>query len=245
MKNLIKLLRDNAQVERKPLALVRNDAGTEATLYIYDTIDPYWGVNAQDVAKQIAGLDSAITLNLRINSPGGDVFEARAISSQLKQFGGKVVAYIDGLAASAATTIAMAADEVVISQGSFFMIHNAWSVVIGNKADMTEMASLLDKVDGAIVGDYATKTGKPLDEIAAWMAAETWFTAQESVDNGFADRIAGGDAGAPASNKWNLAAYDKTPKALIDPSPAPQASEPDWSAIHANNQRRLRLLNLA
>lgn len=241
MKKLMNLLRDNAQAERKPLNLVRNDSGSEATLYVYDTIDPWYGVNAQDVARVVAGLDMAVTLNVRINSPGGDVFEARAISSQLKQFGGKVVAYIDGLAASAATTIAMAADEVVISDGSFFMIHNAWAMAIGNKVDMTEMATLLDKIDGAIVNDYTGKTGKSIDEVKAWMDAETWFTAQEAVDIGFADRMAGSSSAASA--KWNLAAYEKAPKALLEQEPA--KDEKDWSAVHANNERRLRLLQVS
>lgn len=241
MKKLMNLLRDNAQAERKPLNLVRNDSGSEATLYVYDTIDPWYGVNAQDVARVVAGLDKAVTLNVRINSPGGDVFEARAISSQLKQFGGKVVAYIDGLAASAATTIAMAADEVVISDGSFFMIHNAWAMAIGNKVDMTEMATLLDKIDGAIVNDYTGKTGKSIDEVKAWMDAETWFTAQEAVDIGFADRMAGSSSAASA--KWNLAAYEKAPKALLEQEPA--KDEKDWSAVHANNERRLRLLQVS
>lgn len=241
MKKLMNLLRDNAQAERKPLNLVRNDSGSEATLYVYDTIDPWYGVNAQDVARVVAGLDKAVTLNVRINSPGGDVFEARAISSQLKQFGGKVVAYVDGLAASAATTIAMAADEVVISDGSFFMIHNAWAMAIGNKVDMTEMATLLDKIDGAIVNDYTGKTGKSIDEVKAWMDAETWFTAQEAVDIGFADRMAGSSSSASA--KWNLAAYEKAPKALLEQEPA--KDEKDWSAVHANNERRLRLLQVS
>lgn len=243
MKKLIQLLRDNAAQERKPLQLVRAEASADATLYIYDVIDAYWGVSAQEVAKSIAGLDATTTLHLRINSPGGDVFEARAIAASIAQFGGKTIAHIDGLAASAATTIASAAQEVEIVDGGFYMIHNAWTFAMGNKHDMRTTADLLDKVDGAIVADYARRTGATTEQVIAWMDAETWFTAQEAVDNKFADRLApSGQAGASnaSARQFNLAAFDKTPQALLAPQP-PQINE---GAVRAHNERRLRLLEL-
>lgn len=243
MKKLIQLLRDNAAQERKPLQLVRGEASADATLYIYDVIDAYWGVSAQEVAKTIAGLDASTTLHLRINSPGGDVFEARAIAASIAQFGGKTIAHIDGLAASAATTIASAAQEVEIVDGGFYMIHNAWTFAMGNKHDMRTTADLLDKVDGAIVADYARRTGATTEQVIAWMDAETWFTAQEAVDNKFADRLApSGQTGASnaSARQFNLAAFDKTPQALLVPQP-PQINE---GAVRAHNERRLRLLEL-
>jgi ATP-dependent Clp protease protease subunit len=243
MKNLMQLLRDNAGTERKPLNLVRSEGAKEATLYVYDVIDSYWGVNAQDVAKAISGLDADTTLHLRVNSPGGDVFEARAIAASIRAFGGKTVAHIDALAASAATSIAIACDEVEISDGGFFMIHNAWTLAYGNKDDFAETISLLTKIDDGIVADYSQKTGKSADEIVAWMNAETWFTAQEAVDNGFADRM----APAPEKKKnttgksWNLAAFNKAPKALTEPpEPEPDVDE-RLAAAHAHNVRRMRL----
>lgn len=241
MKKLMQLLRDNAAAERKPLNLIRDEAAAVATLYIYDVIDAYWGVAAADVSKVISGLDAAITLRLRINSPGGDVFEARAIAAAIQQHPGKTIAAIDGLAASAATTIAAAANEVEIVDGGFYMIHNAWTLAMGNKHDMTSTAALLDKVDGAIVADYAKRTGKSNEEIAAWMDAETWFTAQEAVDNGFADRIAqpAGDAKNAAARQFNLAAFSKTPQALLAP-PEPAI---DAAALRAANERRLSLFS--
>src|SRR3954471_4637366 len=106
MKRLMQMLRENASTERKPLNMVRAEGSTDATLYVYDVIDSYWGVNATDVSKAISGLDPSTTLHVRINSPGGDVFEARAISAAIRNFGGKTIGHVDGLAASAATDIA-------------------------------------------------------------------------------------------------------------------------------------------
>jgi ATP-dependent Clp protease, protease subunit len=253
MKKLVQLLRNNASTTRAPVALVRAEDSADATLYIYDVIDAYWGINAREVAQAIAGLDSASTLHLRINSPGGDVFEARAIAAAIAQHAGKTVAHIDGLAASAATTIAAAADEVEIVEGGFYMIHNAWTFSMGNRHDLRETANLLEKVDGAIVADYATRTGATPEQLAQWMDAETWFTAQEAVDNKFADRIAQpaskGDNKATASaaatpRTFNLDVYDKTPQALLEPAPAPNNITPDSAAVRAANERRLRLLSI-
>lgn len=249
MKRLMQLLRDNAALDRKPLALVRNEGETAATIYIYDVIDPYWGIGAHEVAKAVAGLDATTTLHVRINSPGGDVFEARAIAAAIQQHPGTVVAHIDGLAASAATTIALAAGEVEIVDGGFFMVHEAWSIVLGNKHDMTAMAGLLVKVDDTLANDYMKKTKKSRGEVDAWMAAETWFTAQEAVDAGFADRLvakvektSNRATGQPQAARFNLAAYDKTPVALLQ-APAKQA-EADAAAQLAHNARRLALYEI-
>lgn len=249
MKKLMQLLRDNASTERPPLALVRADGSSDATLYIYDVIDAYWGVSAKDVAQAIAGLDASVTLHLRITSPGGDVFEAVAIATAIKQHAGKTIAHIDGYAASAATTIACAANEVEISDGGFYMIHNAWTLAMGDKQALRDTANLLDKVDGSIVNTYAQRTGKTAEQLVAWMDAETWFTAQEAVDNGFADRIAaadskGGKAGNATARQFNLAVYDKTPQALLEPPKPPADPTPDYAALRASNERRLKLLSI-
>jgi ATP-dependent Clp protease, protease subunit len=247
MKKLMQLLRDNAAKDRQPLNLVRAEGNTtDATLYIYDVIDAWWGVSAQDVAKAIAGLDASTTLHLRINSPGGDVFEATAIAAAISQHTGKTIAHIDGLAASAATTVASAADEVEISDGGFYMIHNAWTLAMGDKTALRDAAGLLEKVDGSIVGTYARKTGATAEKIVQWMDAETWFTAQEAVDNGFADRLASPAQKAEnaSAKAFNLAAYDKTPKALLEPAELQEPKQPDFAAMRAANERRLRLLRI-
>lgn len=245
MKRLMQLLRENASAERKPLNLVRAEGSTDATLYVYDVIDSYWGVNATDIAKAISGLDASTTLHVRINSPGGDVFEARAISAAIRNFGGKTIGHIDGLAASAATDVANACDEVEMASGSFYMIHESWTVAIGNKEAMTETAGLLAKIDDSIAAEYAKRTGKSLDEINAWMSAETWFTAQEAIDNGFADRMAPEKAKNATGKTWNLTAFEHAPAALTEPAEPVIPFDEQVATARANTARRLRLLELA
>lgn len=224
MKKLIQLYLDNAKREKQPVNLVRNE--TEATIYIYDVIDPYWGISAKGVIEALTLAADATTLHIRINSPGGDVFESRAIIEAIKRFVGKTIAHIDSLAASAATSIALAADEVEISDGGFFMVHNASGMVWGDKTDMRETADLLERVEGVIAAEYAAESGQDISKIVEWMDAETWFTAAEAIDAGFVDRLAA--TATKAKNTWNLAAYAKAPAALaapIDPDPVPVKQE--------------------
>jgi ATP-dependent Clp protease protease subunit len=214
MKNLMALFMANQQ---KPRDLRVENAGKEATVYIYDVIGGwYGGVDAQAFAQQIDAID-ADTINVRINSPGGDVFDGRAIATALKNSKARVVAHIDGLAASSASWIALAADEVVMAQGAFFMIHNSWTMTMGDKRDMTDSAKLLDQIDASFVADYAKRTGQPESQISDWMNDETWFSADDAVKNGFADRIHDGEKAT--GNTWNLAAYANAPKELVEPQP--------------------------
>lgn len=194
-------------------------ADDTATIYVYDVIDAYWGVSASDMAKTLAGI-TASNIVLRINSPGGDVFEARAMMAQLAGHGATITAKIDGLAASAASFLALAASSVEIAEGGFFMIHKGWTWMMGNADDFRDATTLLDKVDASIVDTYAKKTGKSDDEINAWMKAETWFSAQEAIDAGFCDSIIPTTAAAKANARaFNLTAFDKAPKALTEPAP--------------------------
>lgn len=247
MRKLLQLLRDNAAQERKPLNLVRNEDAGEATIYIYDVIDSWWGIAALQIAPVIAALDPSHTLHVRVNSPGGDVFEGRAIRTAIRQFKGKTIGHVDGLAASAATTVVDACDEVEISEGGMYMIHNGWTYAMGNKHEMRKNADLLDKVDAAIVADYARRTGADADQLVSWMDAETWFSAEEAVEHGFANRLATvPEKGTENSGarKWNLTAFDKVPKALLE-EPKPPVIEPDFAALRAHNERRMRLTQLA
>lgn len=233
MKKLYQLLRNNAAA---PAPLRAENKDQEATLYIYDVIDSFWGVRALDVATFLVSLAAGTRLNVRINSPGGDVFEARAISTAIKNFKGPKTVYIDGLAASAATTIALAGDSVEIAEGSFFMIHNAWTLAMGDKNSLLETAALLDKVDAAIAADYSKKTGKDNAAIAELMNAETWLSAQDAVDQGFCDKLQEGSQ-ANDLKQWNLSAYDKAPK-LESKIP-----EPNFEQVRAQNERRLQLFS--
>lgn len=226
------------------------NAGGEATIWIYDFLvdseeeASWWGgVSAEGVAKEIASLDVS-TINLRINSPGGSVFAGRAIEAAIRASKAKTVAYVDGLAASAASYIAIAADEVVIQDGAFFMIHCAAGICWGNAADMVDYAALLEKIDGSIAGTYARRAGGEADEWLEKMQAETWFTADEAVAAGLANRIADGeDVEAENVGGWNLSAFAHAPAAAvaIRMPPAKPANENTEMTEHRHRQIRAAL----
>lgn len=214
---LLNLIRDNMN---KPRSFDVKASGDQATIYLYDAIDPWWGISAEAFAQQLNAV-TAPTINLRINSPGGDVFEARAIVTAIRQHPANIIAHVDGVAASAASYIALAANEVEISDGAFFMVHKAWTFEMGNADDLRKTAGLLDQIDDSIANDYAARTGKSKDQMLALMTAETWLTATEAKDIGFADRIAAA-ASTENSARWNLSAYANAPKALTErPAPEP------------------------
>ncbi len=211
MHPLQKLLADN-----RGRGLFRAEAsGNEATLYLYDVIvsDAFWGgVCAADFVRELVGLQ-AQTIHLRINSPGGEVFAAQAMAQAIREHPANIIAHIDGYAASAASWVALAADEVVISEGGFFMIHKAITMAYGNANDMLETAALLEKVDGTLVDTYARETGQDAQQIADWMAAETWFNAEEAVQYGFADKCATPDKKkAKNLTQWNMSAWAHAPQ---------------------------------
>lgn len=238
MNKIMQLYRDNEKREKQPVNLVRN--ASEASLHIYDVIDAYWGVSALSVIDAIAQAGDAKTLNVYINSPGGDVFEGRAIMAAISRFKGNTIAHIDSLCASAATSIALACNEVEMSEGALFMIHNASGMAWGDKTAMRDTANLLEKVEGSIITDYTNKTGKPAEEIAAMMDAETWMTAKEALDNGFIDRIA--KANTDTKNTWNLSAYTNAPKPIENSVEVPEIEpkvipEPEYSATQTNRNK--------
>lgn len=227
MKNrLNKLYADNRKAGARKFEVVAKAESADVEIFLYDHIvsseeeAEWWGgVAPESFVKAVYGVDKDATINLHINCPGGSVFAARAMEQALRMHKGRVVVYIDGLAASAATFIAMAGDEVVMAKGAMFMIHKAWTGMWGNSDDLRKEADLLDKIDGTLADTYAEKTGKEVAEISAWMAAETWFTAQEALDAGFADAIAENEAKASA---WDLSAYTNAPKAAKAPTPEPE-----------------------
>ena len=124
-----------------------------------------------------------------LNSPGGDVFAASQIYTMLKEYKGKVTVKIDGLAASAASVIAMAGDEIVMSPVAMMMIHNPATVIFGEAADLASGIKMLSEVKESIINAYEQRTGLPRGKISNMMDAETWFSAQKAVELGFADKI--------------------------------------------------------
>lgn len=211
----VRLLQLLAQNKAENAELKVTNGPDSASIYLYDAIDKNFGVSARAMVDALDKI-SAKTIHLHINSPGGDVFEARAIKSVLERHPANIVAHIDGVAASAATFVMMAADEVLAVEGSLVMIHNAWAFAIGNAEDLRQTAGLLEKVDAQILDDYAKKSGKGAKQLKAWMNAETWFTPQEAIDAGLIDGI--DKTGTKAAARFNLSAYANAPAAYGEES---------------------------
>lgn len=160
------------------------------TITIYDVIGEDWWTGSGFTAKRAAGALRSIGNNpvtVNINSPGGDMFEGIAIYNMLAAHPAKVTVNVMGLAASAASVIAMAGDVIDMGTGSFIMIHNAWGVVVGNKNDMRASADVFDGFDAALADIYHARTSQKASEIAALMDAETFLSPDQAIKLGFAD----------------------------------------------------------
>ena len=233
---LLQLARDNA-AQSKPIRA--ETAGRQATIYLHGIIGGWWGdIDETEFVRTLAGMD-VDTIHFRVDSPGGDVFASRSMMTAIAQHKAKTIAHVDGLAASAATGLCMACDEVEISQGAQFMIHNAWTIAIGNKADMSKTAGLLMAIDAGLAGDYTRRTKQSSEQIVQWMDEEKWFTADEAVANGFADRAVE-VVGSKAANAWNLSAYQNAPKPKE--STNTDASAEEVAAFRNSLERRFSLL---
>jgi ATP-dependent protease ClpP protease subunit len=161
---------------------------TGAEVLIYDEIGAY-GVSAKGFLAEFGALPDDAPIDLRLNSPGGSVFDAVAIYNALSRHAGTITVWIDGIAASAASYIAMAGDEIVMPENAFMMIHDPSGVVMGTAVDMRDMAGTLDKIAASMTRGYAAKSGKPVEEIAALLKAETWFDAKDALEAGLATRM--------------------------------------------------------
>lgn len=165
---------------------VSNLAKDTAEILIYDEIGS-WGIGAKDFITAFP--KNATNVVISMNSAGGDVFDGLAIFNHLLNSPAKVTVKIDGLAASIASVIAMAGDEVIMAENAMMMIHNPWTLSVGTAADMRKSADLLDKTKKGLVNAYTMRTGMSDEEVSVLMDAETWMTAEEAVEMGFADTI--------------------------------------------------------
>lgn len=174
------------------------DHDSENTIGIYDPIGyDYWsdnGVTAKRISAALRAIGSDTDVVVNINSPGGDVFEGLAIYNLLRAHKGKVTVRVLGLAASAASFIAMAADEIQIARAGFFMIHNAWTVAWGNRHDLIETSSLLGQIDETIADIYHIRTELSAEELGKMMDSESWINGKTSIEKGFADSLLESDA---------------------------------------------------
>lgn len=201
--------------------------GRTATIRLYDPVDSWgewWGISAKEFAAAIDEIPSKVEeIRLHINSPGGDVFDGIAIVNLLRTHDARIVAIVDGIAASAASFIACSADETIMAPNSELMIHDAWGYCAGNAADMLAMAEMLAHVSDNIASLYAAKAGGTVEDWRAAMQTESWYSAQEAVDAGLADSIAtkaadaSGDGTDPA-NRFDLSIFTYAGR---DAAPAP------------------------
>ena len=210
-------------------------------IYMYDAIGGYWGIEPENFIKQLNEIDTP-EIVLHINSPGGDVFDARAIATAIKQHGSVISAQIDGLCASAATYISAACKSVSMADGGFYMVHEGWTLAMGNKNDLSKTVALLEKVDNSIINDYERKTGQSRDQLESWMKDETWFSAEEAKEHGFVDLIIE-EEGVSNTSKWDLSAYANTPKNLKNDPKPPQ--EDDNKELLARLRRQAEALSMA
>jgi ATP-dependent protease ClpP protease subunit len=184
-------------------ALERWNAGVQAsksddnTITILDVIgEDYWtggGVTSKRIAAALRAIGSQDVV-VEINSPGGDFFEGVAIYNMLRAHPHKVTVRILGLAASAASVIAMAGDDIQIGKAGFLMIHNAWVVALGNRHDLREAAETMEPFDDAMATLYADRSGEEKVKAAEWMDNETWFNGEHAVEVGLADGFLPADA---------------------------------------------------
>ena len=165
--------------------------GKRGEIYIYEDIGEGWygGLTAKAFSDTMRELGDVSALDIYINSPGGSVFDGVAIYNQIKRFSGEKIVHIDGIAASIASVIAMAGDEVRIAANGMMMIHDPWGMSIGTADEMRKTAESLDKIRDTITGTYVSKTGQDTQKVLNWMADETWLNADEAVELGFADKI--------------------------------------------------------
>jgi len=204
-------------------------------LIIYGDIgESMWGdsVTAGSVKNMLDRMDQG-DLTVRINSPGGSVFDGFAIYNMIRQRDGKTTVYVDGLAASAASVIAMAGDEVVMGQASMLMIHDPYTMSVGGSEDMRKTADMLDKIKESIVAAYESRSEQGAEIISQMMTDETWFTADESVSMGFANRVEAGKATVSnLSRPW----INKMPETVSD-DPAEQNA---WRVSLRSRQLELK-----
>ena len=209
------------RVSLKPgVVRVNADEGsTEAEILIYGDIGGGWwdeGITAESISKEIADLD-VDTLNVRINSGGGLVFEGVAIYNAIARHKANVIVHIDGIAASIASVIAMAGDEIRISEGSHIMIHKPWSFAVGDANAMRKEGEVLDQLEGGIIDIYAARTDRKRADLEKLVEAETWFTGQAAVDAGFADVMVPAKK-KKAANSALLSLFKNAPQNLLSDS---------------------------
>ena len=204
------------------------EGDTTAQIDIYDEIDWLWGVTSRDFRNSLKALPESVkTIDLHINSPGGDVYEALAIMNSLRQYDAKVVTTIDGYAASSAGFIAVgASDELIVAENAEIMAHLPWAVMIGDADEMRKMADDLDRIGKNIASIFQARAGGKLDDWVSILTAETWWSADEAVEAGIADKVLKApkrDAKNSARDRFNLSVFNHAGRSNAPAPRIPQA----------------------
>jgi ATP-dependent protease ClpP protease subunit len=238
------------------------DASEPAEILIYDEISPVWGVSAADFVRDLAAIDTE-RITVRINSPGGSVFDGIAILNALRGHPADVTCVVDSLAASIASVIALGGDRLVMNQNSQMMIHNAWNVVAGNADELQKAADTLRSFSTNIASVYAEKAGGTIEDWQALMDAETWYTADEAVAAGLADEAmtaknpAAGEIASYARASFDLSKFKyggrdaapapiilartKTPLASVEAEVTPKEKETPVATLNESLVEKLGL----
>jgi ATP-dependent protease ClpP protease subunit len=206
---------------------IRNQAGGPTQLHIYDEIG-FFGVSAADLMRDLA--DVTGDLEVHINSPGGEVWDGIAIYNSLLARK-NVTVHIDGIAASIASVIAMAGNPVLIARNAQMMIHEGFAMAVGNAQDMRDLAEQLDKASNNIASIYSDHTGKPINYFREVMKAETWYDADECINEGLADRLIDSGAGRrikQPDDKWDMSVYHASGRQTLPPGSRQPVQAGPW-----------------
>ena len=213
-------------------------ADGSAEVQIYDPIGENWygdGLTAKKFRDDLKALGNVIAITVRINSPGGEVFDGFAIYNALKEHPATVTVHVDGLAASIASVIAMAGDHIYMGEGAMFMVHSPWTIAMGDSDNMRSVADMLDKIEGGLVDAYVSRTGQPRAAVEKWMEGETWFTRDEALAAGLATSVDSTDEQTAAAHYMSkieascqfrafaMSRVSKPPQATADLNPSAAA----------------------
>lgn len=215
--------------------MARGNAAAEVE--IYAPIGENWlgdGMTAKRFRADLKAMGDVTDITVRINSPGGEVFDGFAIYNALKEHPATVTVYIDGLAASIASAIAMAGDRILMGDGAMLMVHSPWTLAMGDAEDMRSVADMLDKVSVGLVDAYEARTGQPRAAVEKWMQGETWFTRDEAIASGLADGVSVEDpesAAAWTTSKVAASAMFRAFAATRVSKPPQATAEPSQSAV--------------
>lgn len=256
----MQLLFENRAVKNREFKAQKNVKG-ENEILLYDVIvsskeeAEWWGgVDPETFRDALNGFNGE-DVSLRINSPGGSVFGGRAMQNALAEYPGKVTAYIDGIAASAASFVPMGAKNIYMGEGAMMMIHKGWTFAVGNADDLRDQAGVLDKIDNSLVKTYAkhNRVGLAENKIMDFIKAETWFDESEAIEHGFADALPGendvNNSGLNNSQNngviaWNLEVFKNEVTRPENVESEEEETENLISDDHRNRQnQRLNLIN--